>query len=293
MLINFAYNPHLVNKPPKLPYVAHRANWRRINGGFINKRGRPETLAKLIKQGYPYTSAHRRYRHKRNFIKGQVLSLDFDHDGFDTLLNDTFINTYAYFIYNTPSSTADNPRSRAVFVLPHAVDQPILFGAMAQGLVEMYGDADESCKDPARIFFGSLDCNIVTIGNVLPNELMEEIASDVLKREQEHQSYEPIVNNISSETVRDAVMRQIERIQFAAPGEKHGTRLAVGTTVGGYVAAGYLSYQEASSYLLQAAISNTSAPRLAEKDVLDGLSYGMSNPLCIPPKTFADYGIEI
>lgn len=295
MLINFAYNPHLVNKPlaaNKLPDVAHKVIWRRINGQFINKRGRPETLAGLIQRGYAYTSVHRRYRHERNFIKGQVLSLDFDHDGdFDSLLQDEFISKYGSFIYSTPSSTPEDPRSRVVFVLPKAVDNSVLFGAMQTALVKKYKQADRSCKDPVRLFFGSKDCEIEFISNTLPLELITSMAEEVLV--EEANKPEIIVCPVSSYTVKTQLEHQLQKIQTAPSGSKHEVRLKVGTLVGGFVAAGYLDYSEAASYLLAAAMSNTSAPALAQKDVLDGLNYGLSSPVAIEPQSFEDYGIFI
>ena len=295
MLIHFAYNPKLINKPipaNKLPDVAHKVIWRRINGQFVNKRGRPETLARLIQQGHAYTSVHRRYRHERNFVKGQVLSLDFDHDGdFNTLIEDSFISQYASFIYSTPSSTPADPRSRVVFVLPQAINSRTLFGAMQTALVRKYKQADRSCKDPVRLFFGSKDCEIKFISNTLPLELIKEMAEEVLVEEvnKPHVVVCPISNN----TLKTQLEYQLQKIQTAPSGAKHSTRLKVGTLVGGFVAAGYLDYNEAASYLLSAAMSNTSAPSLAQQDVLDGLNYGLSSPVSIEPQSFEDYGIYL
>lgn len=295
MLIHFAYNPKLINKPipaNRLPEVAHKVIWRRINGEFINKRGRPETLARIIQQGHAYTSVHRRYRHERNFIKGQVLSLDFDHNGsFDALLQDDFISKYASFIYSTPSSTPEDPRSRVVFVLPQAVDNSVLFGAMQTALVRKYKQADKSCKDPVRLFFGSKDCDIRFLSNVLPIELIREMAENVLA--EEVNKPDTVVCPISSYTLKTQLERQLQKIQTAPAGAKHSTRLKVGTLVGGFVAAGYLDYNEAVGYLLSAAMSNTSAPSLAQQDVLDGLNYGLSFPISITPQSFEDYGIYL
>jgi len=295
MLVNFAYNPHLVGKPPKdIPYVAHRAMWRWINGGFINKRGRPETLAKLIASGHPYTQTHVRYRHQRNFVQGQVISLDFDDNGaFGRILEDEFIAKYAYFLYSTPSSTPQSPRSRAVFILPKPITNPVLFAAMQRALVVKYsGFADRSCKDPLRLFFGSSGCDIYWVKNTLPINVIQNMAEELLEKEHQEEQVVACVS-VSDGTIKSELERQLSRIMSATNGHKHEIRLKVGTIIGGYVASGYIPYHEAQAQLLQAAASNTSAPRLAEQDVLDGLSYGMSHPLEIKPTSFADYGIII
>jgi hypothetical protein len=129
--------------------------------------------------------------------------------------------------------------------------------------------------------------------STLPNELALEMATSVLEQEAKEKPVPRDASGISSDTVRRAVERQITRIQSAPDGEKHRARLLAGTAVGGYVAAGYLSEHEAQHYLISAAMSNTSAPSLAQQDVLDGLRHGMNSPLTIIPQSFADYGIEI
>lgn len=302
MLINFAYSPKIINKPPgDLPESVHKIMWRRLNGTFINKRGHPETLARLIQKGHAYTSCHLHYRHQRNFIQGQVLSLDFDeHGGFDELLNNDFINKYAYFIYSTPSSTQENPRSRVVFVLPESIKSSNTFSLMARALVRKYNQADGSCKDPARLFYGSKNCDVLFLNNLLPLKIIGQMALDVDRqdKEEEKKNKQQLINfaslnGITDETLNRNLQHHLDKIRTAPPGQKNHTRISVARLIGGYVSGGYISQGDAISCLIDAALSNTSKPQLAESDVIAGFQYGLQAPVKINPVTFADWGVSI
>lgn len=298
MKINFAYNPYLINKPPvDLPEPVHKSMWRRINSQFVNTRGTPDDLAKIISNGNTYTACHIRYRHQRNFIQGQILSLDFDENGdFDLLRKDAFIQQYAYMMYSTASSTKSNPRSRVLFILPESIKSAEMFSLMSRALVGYYGQADASCKDPARIFYGSRDCDWLFLRNVLPMSIIGEMATrvqeqDEIKRKAKAEAVS--TNCISNKTLNDYLQPQLDKIINAPPGSKHATRLQVSTLIGGYVSGGYMTYSDALDHLLNAALGNTSKPHLAEQDVLDGLRYGLQSPVTLEPRRFEDYGINI
>lgn len=294
----FAYNPYLVNKPlDSLPDAVHKIMWRRINSQFVNTRQTPQELANIISQGHAYTACHINYRHQRNFVQGQILSLDFDENGdFSLLQKDEFISRYAYMMYSTPSSTKSNPRSRVLFILPEPVKSAELFSLMSRALVDHYGQADASCKDPARIFYGSKDCDILFLNNIMPANIAIEMAAKVkegddIKREAKSSAVS--TNCISSRTLNDYLRPQLDKIINAPHGSKHAVRMSVATLVGGYVSGGYMSYTDALEHLLSAAFTNTSKPHLAEQDILDGLRYGLQSPVSLSPQRFEDFGIHI
>jgi hypothetical protein len=293
MLIHYAYNPTLVNKPPQIPVInIHLQMWRNINASFRNVRGTPESLIRRILEGHPYTATHNGFRHSNRFLVGQVLSLDFD-DGsrtLDELAEDPFIKENAYFLYTTPSHTDESPRSRVVFILQHPVRIPQVFSRMAEALVLKYNTSDQSCKDPARIFFGSKDARVIRLRNWLNiSGLKKEF--EILSARDRKLSREVVVKDISSETIRQNVERKLSEIINAPDGERHGTRLNVSTVFGGWVAAGYISQEHARQLLIDASMRNTNSNQhLIEHDIQSGLEFGMRRPLSMQKKTLTDWG---
>lgn len=298
-LCYFAYNPNLVNKPPVLPVSSvQRRMWNRINGGFVSVRRTPIGLMKLITSGHPYTATHRGYRHERNFIKGQTLSLDFDTgDGQSSipgLMDDPFIAANATFLYTTPSHTLEKPRARAVFVLDTAVGSPAIYALAARSLVRLYQQSDQSCKDPARIFFGSKDCATRWIGNRMPlvvlRDIMEQVRQEDLEMKEKAASI--VVTDISDQTLREEINLGLNKILKAPDGERHLVRLQISRLFGGYVAAGYIPLSEAKNHLVSAATMNTNSPvNEIERDLDTGLKSGMAYPVAISPKSLEDYGL--
>lgn len=127
-------------------------------------------------------------RSKLNMVQQQVLMVDFDNteilklaDGtskklktagmfytsIQDMLNDSFIQENASFIYKTLSHTEAWEKFRVVFVL----DKPLtsleeVYGAY-DFLLDKYPNADKSCKDPSRLFFGGTENIIINLDNVL------------------------------------------------------------------------------------------------------------------------------
>lgn len=127
-------------------------------------------------------------RSKLNMVQQQVLMVDFDNteiiklaDGtskklktegmfytsIQDILNDSFIQQNASFIYKTLSHTSAWEKFRVVFVL----DKPLtsleeVYGAY-DFLLDKYPNADKSCKDPSRLFFGGTENIIINLDNLL------------------------------------------------------------------------------------------------------------------------------
>lgn len=81
---------------------------------------------------------------------------------------------------------------------------------------------------------------------------------------------------------RAVLQSSCTQIRNAPDGERHDARLKHTCLVGGYVAGGYLSEEEALEGLVQSATSNTSNASKAERDVRDALKKGQESPLHPP-----------
>lgn len=103
------------------------------------------------------------YRKADYGVSWQVLGLDLDYTSISEALRDDIIRDYAFYLYATPSHKETNKHNpdgqamtRALFIL----DKPIRDRSQYVDYVTRLHHAlnvatDESCKDAARIFFGS------------------------------------------------------------------------------------------------------------------------------------------
>lgn len=301
MLCHFSYNPTMTDKPPVISVPAvSRGMWRRINGGFRPRRGTPRMLARLVQEGHPYTAVHNGYRHERYFVLGQTPSMDFDtgdeRSSFGALLEDDFIRENATFLYTTPSHTEGNPRARVVFILDRPIRAPRLYAAIARGMVMHYQMSDPSCKDASRIFFGSAGCKIQWLGNRPDIHAFSDMIEAVLKQDEEEMERlrSRVIESVSDATVMSEVHRHLRTVSNAPDGERHITRLRIAKLFGGMVAAGYISREEATQALLNAALTNTDSPHeLVERDIVDGLRSGLGSPVALRRQSFADWGVDL
>lgn len=154
--------------------------WPKFTGSFRNLELETIDIANEIYNGHPLTTWHKNnWRHSSNYQLGQHLGLDFDTgDKFSTLAylaQDKFIAKYASLIYTTPSHQPDAPRARVLFFLDQPIHQPLNYVKAATALLWLFGNADTKCKDPCRFFYGSTNCDVEWIDNVLPLDKLKEI----------------------------------------------------------------------------------------------------------------------
>jgi hypothetical protein len=78
-----------------------------------------------------------------------------------------------------------------------------------------------------------------------------------------------------------AIKTAMQMIQTATLGTRHHTRFKAARLLGGYVAGGLLSYDQAYTVLEQALIDHTDDLKRALKTVADGLAYGQVYPITL------------
>lgn len=313
--INYSHR----GKNPKGTPDEARAFFRQFNGQFQNVEVEPEEWMAAVYQGFAFTTQHARYRDQDNFSAGQHLAIDYDtgdyRSSFDALLRDPFIFCFASFLYATASSRPDAPKTRVCFALDRPMHSREKFALLAQSLLHRYGRprkprkgdaagwaryeeevkkyrvADRSCKDVARLFFGSQGCEMKYLGNTLSLDVAAtELVMPFLEwqyREEEaarERARGAVVlgpADVSRETLERHLDRLLAHVRNAPDGEQHDTIRDIGRTLGGYCQSGYFGESEVIA-ALQVAIRSNAAHKdlfIADETIVEAVRYGRLSPL--------------
>ncbi|WP_168209714.1 plasmid replication protein, CyRepA1 family [Chromobacterium paludis] len=166
LTLYFSCNPQLIGKPD----LSDDAVKQYLARGFINRETRFAELIAFIESGYAITGQFSGRRSREYFQQTNVVMADFD-DGlaYDALLAMPLIRQYAAAIYATPSHTEAKPRWRVVFVLDEVIVDADKLRSLMCGILLELPQADPSCRDTARMFFGAkAGTSAWVLGNVLP-----------------------------------------------------------------------------------------------------------------------------
>lgn len=158
----------------KIP--AGDARWGQFNDSFDNLELDVMDIANAIYTGRSFTTWHNGRRCIDNFVLGQHIAVDMDsgdkRSSFDLLKRHEFVRMYGNLIYSTPSHTEQAPRSRILFLLDQPITDSIAYQAAAKFICSLFDGCDSACTDASRFFYGSLNCNIELMHQILPlNEL--------------------------------------------------------------------------------------------------------------------------
>ena len=96
---------------------------------------------------------------KSTFISQQIFFLDIDNKNnylsFDDALNDEFIKNNACFMYKTFNDKDSSNRFRICFVTKNPIRKKETSLSIYENLISKYPQADSTCKNHNRIFFGT------------------------------------------------------------------------------------------------------------------------------------------
>lgn len=274
----------------KAPPTWEPSNWARYYKSFRLTNLTPRQLAAMVYSGYAFTPPYANGRRKEeNFTTAYHMAFDFDGEGaaLDFLMREgTFAWMFSSFAYSTPSSTAEHPKSRVVFVIPDGINDAASFRTLYQAIAKRFEEegsyTDPSCKDPLRLYYGSYQCQMVGNWSALFPPVMDWIVS-----EYPQETKQTVIDNTvitlpaDDNTIDHRVSKEVDRIRTAVDGEKHNKRVKAAFTVGGYVGAGHLSMFDAESRLIPVARANSTTPDQAENDIRDCLARGAAMPLPI------------
>ncbi len=148
-----------------------------------------QNLFDHLTRGYPmsvsvYTPTGSPKRRKPNFLRSQLIGLDFDYltrSQAVELINDPFVVQYGSFTYSTPSHTPDSPRLRIGYVLDTILDSVKKYEAVVRVVHNHISEfnPDNACTDASRFFYGNSQTDpefTRYIGAVLPLQVVRDIA---------------------------------------------------------------------------------------------------------------------
>jgi hypothetical protein len=268
-LIKFSTNPHWQGKPEKR--ITEKGiklfyNDQQVNPGYkwLNQEATPEDLFGLLSEyGYPLAPTLKSdHRIEHNFVSHSVALVDID-DGMtiEQLGQNQFYLDNGYGYYSTPSHKEDDHRFRIVFVLENDITTPLDMCCLYTGLMQTFGEADTSCQDAARLFFGTINATRTGRNNKLltqsvVDKLIEIGKSKVQVKQSKVSSrasstvnvdgqivYEPL--NISVEVSNIYLKRCTDILLNSKTGEFHTNRFKAGARAGQYIAGGVLDETEA------------------------------------------------
>lgn len=188
-----AINRRLVDKASREAVKIH-------NSEFVTKDLTATQLQASIAKGYAFCAPFRDHkRREANFTAAGFLAVDVD-DGLslEAALHDPYFLAYASFLYTTPSHTEERHRFRIIFELEQPIETPETMRHALTGLIVRF-NADASCKDACRIFYGSSKGAFFANGKRLPESQVKDLA----KRGEE--ALDRTVNVASRDTARTAV----------------------------------------------------------------------------------------
>lgn len=148
------------------------ARWGRFNDSFQNQELESIDFMNAVYTGHSYGAWYNGRRNYENFICAQHIAVDMESgDERSTLayLADVeFVRYYGSFIYTTPSHTEQTPRARVVFLLDEPIVTTEAYKTAIGFVYSLFPGSDTSCVDASRFFYGSKNCQLEWLDNVLP-----------------------------------------------------------------------------------------------------------------------------
>lgn len=293
MLVRISVNTsHRGKHPAHLKGKALKSWFRPFNGRFNEQLLYMGELTHLIRMGYAIAPICQGYRKAENFVCAQHVALDFDNGRYtlNELTKHPLIQSYGAFVHTTASHTEAHPKLRAVFILDRPIHNPDKYALLVRSIMWRFGDADPTCKDPVRFFYGSPDCQLVKTWRTLR---LEDCATVFVRPYQEmvaererREAVQPVTpsESVSNRRLVGKADALLNRITTAPDGQKWHTLRSVAYTFGGYVAGGYYTREQAVTWCKTAIQTRKNEVRdmsLAFKTIESGVNAGMKRPLQI------------
>lgn len=166
-----------------------RKKYKGINSGYFPTTFTASGLIEKLKKGHAITTGFYGKVDNYGFPKtdtahwksSRILIVDCDNRSLIDLNKDPFVKQYALCIYATPSSTLENPRSRAIFLLDTPITDPEQYKELSTTLA-LYTlshlDPDPNAtKLTQRVYGASKGYFIERPENILPLSVMKHQVS--------------------------------------------------------------------------------------------------------------------
>lgn len=148
--IPIAINRNLINKPDS-------ATINRNQNQFTNEWLSMEEIEDAINSGYAVCVHYDKFRKNSNFLRAQMVWIDFDTWDLEKAKQDRLVKDHAAIIYTTPSHrmNGNGDRFRIGFKLEKPIESADDYRLIVKALLNHFTQADKNCSDPVRMFFGS------------------------------------------------------------------------------------------------------------------------------------------
>ena len=144
-------------------------------------------------------------------------------------------------------------------------------------------EIDKSTKDLYRLCFISYDPKLLINNNAIAinyNIKNKNINNDINNIYTTNVYKYTNINNNDKENIKIKKFNLISKmINNSCIGNRHNTRMRASMLLGGFVAGGLCSQNEAIDFLLKIIENNTNNIKLAKKDIFDGFNEGLKHPI--------------
>lgn len=275
----------------KMPKDATPNQWREFHMTFEPFKTTAHGLAVEVWRGYSFTPMYSGRRKKENFGEAFHIAVDFDtaddRSSLSNLATIPIVRDYASFIYTTASHTPEHPKARVVWIFDETIMALSFYETLFKALLWRLPFADQGVKDGLRLYYGAPGCTILGIWNLLTNAAIDEIVDAYqLANPKKVDAGDKII--VKKESVSDTYLERkiniiLDKLAAAPDGRKHQTIFAMARLLGGYVAGGYYSEDQAEGALKSVVkdLPNVVNLESAYKTISDGLEYGKRQPLYI------------
>lgn len=170
--MKLSINPEIIGKVKPGPGV-------NLGYGWITDDVEWDAVFELITVDGYATSAALSSDNRRDeyFVSRELLMVDIDYGmTIQDLLTNDFYNEFGAGFYTTPSHTDDAHRFRIMFRLETPETDSNRLRLITRALIKVFDQADQACKDPARLFYGTPGCLIKEKrDNILTNAMTEQL----------------------------------------------------------------------------------------------------------------------
>jgi hypothetical protein len=278
------------SRKDKIPSTGTKSQWKAFHAKWIPQDLTARELAIEVYRGNSIAHLHNGRKMKDNWLSAGYIALDFDtgdeRSSLEYLAERDYINWFASFGYTTPSHTAEKPRARIVWILETAITDFKEYTELYKAMLHKFPWADQSTKDVARFFWGSLNCTVWGNWSLLFGGAAAELTR--LWREENPPPPPPSVIPVPAGEVPDRYLTAVRdglltKILTAPDGEKHNTLNKIAYVFGGYVAGGYFIEGDVLSWLDMTAsqLPNVSNLPAAYQTIRQGIVSGKNAPLSI------------
>ena len=181
--------------------------------GWMNIDADWDSVFALITQDGVATSAELTCENRKesNFVSRELIMVDIDNGmTLNDLFRNDFYNAYGAGFYATPSFTEQHHKFRIMFRLPKPETDTGRLRKLNRGLLKVFEQADEACKDPTRIFYGTPDCRYFEqTDKILPQEAVEvliELIEEEDRKQAEEMANQPHIEYTMTEERKQKIL---------------------------------------------------------------------------------------